>query len=117
MDRETILQNIAAWQARIDDAAAKWGGAQICAVTKTQDAATINHAWDGGIRIIGENRVQELMEKADGLRPDYTVHLIGSLQTNKVKYIMDRVDLVQSLDRDALAEEISRRALQKGRRM
>ena len=50
------------------------------------------------------------MGKIDDLNPDFQVHLIGSLQTNKVKYIIDRVDMVQSLDRDALAEELSRRA-------
>ena len=110
MNREEILQNVQLWQSRIDEAAAKWGGAQICAVTKTRDAETINLAWEAGIRTIGENRVQELMGKIDDLNPDFRVHLIGSLQTNKVKYIIDRVDMVQSLDRDALAEELSRRA-------
>lgn len=117
MERETILQNIASWQERIADAGAKWGGAEICAVTKTQSAETINIAWDGGIRTIGENRVQELMEKADELNPSYNIQLIGSLQTNKVKYIIDRVNMIQSLDRDSLAEEISRRADAKGKIM
>ena len=117
MDRKSILQNISLWQERIGEASAKWGGAEICAVTKTQSADTINIAWDGGIRTIGENRVQELMDKYDALNPDYRVHIIGSLQTNKVKYIIDRADLIQSLDRDSLAEEISRRAAAKGKRM
>ena len=117
MERETILQNIASWQERIADASAKWGGAEICAVTKTQSAETINIAWDGGIRTIGENRVQELMDKANDLNPSYNIQLIGSLQTNKVKYIIDRVDMIQSLDRDSLAEEISRRAEAKGKTM
>ena len=110
MNREEILQNVQLWQSRIGEASQKWGGAPICAVTKTRDADTINLAWDAGIRTIGENRVQELMGKIDALNPDFQVHLIGSLQTNKVKYIIDRVDMVQSLDRDALAEELSRRA-------
>lgn len=117
MDRENILQNIRTWQQRIGEASLKWGGAQICAVTKTQSAETINIAWEGGLRTIGENRVQELMEKCDALNPAFSVHLIGGLQTNKVKYIIDRVDMVQSLDRDALAEEISRRAAAKGKTM
>ena len=115
MNREEILQNVQLWQSRIDEASQKWGGAQICAVTKTRDADTINLAWDAGIRTIGENRVQELMGKIDDLNPDFQLHLIGSLQTNKVKYIIDRVDMVQSLDRDALAEELSRRAEAAGR--
>lgn len=117
MEREAILRNIADWKKRIDEASAKWGGAEICAVTKTQSAETINIAWDGGIRIIGENRVQELMEKADQLNPSYDVQLIGSLQTNKVKYIIDRVSTIQSLDRASLADEISRRAAAKGKTM
>ena len=117
MEREIILQNISAWQARIADASAKWGGAEICAVTKTQSAETINIALEGGIRTIGENRVQELMDKAEMLDPAFDIQLIGSLQTNKVKYIIDRVSTIQSLDRDALAQEISRRAAAKGKTM
>ncbi len=110
MDRETVLKNVKDWQQRIGEASQKWGGAQICAVTKTQDPHTINLAWEAGIQVIGENRVQELMEKRSQLHPGFRVHLIGGLQTNKVKYIADWVDMVQSLDRDALAEELSRRA-------
>ena len=117
MDRESILQNIAAWRRRIDAASQKWGGAEICAVTKTQNAETINIAREGGIRTIGENRVQELMDKYEDLNLEFSVHLIGSLQTNKVKYIIDRVDMIQSLDRAALAQEISRRAAAKGKQM
>lgn len=117
MDRDTILQNIRLWQERIGEASVKWGGAQICAVTKTRSAETINLAGEAGLKTIGENRVQELLEKIDLLNPDFDVHLIGSLQTNKVKYIIDRVDMVQSLDRDALAEELSRRASAKGKVM
>ena len=115
MDREAILENVRLWQSRIGEASQKWGGAQICAVTKTRDADTINLTWEAGIRTIGENRVQELMGKIDDLNPDFKLHLIGSLQTTKVKYIIDRVDMVQSLDRDALAEELSRRAEAAGR--
>ena len=117
MQREIILQNISNWQQKIAEASAKWGGCEICAVTKTQSAETINIAREGGIRTIGENRVQELMDKYDALDRAYSVHLIGSLQTNKVKYILDRVDVVQSLDRDALAEEIARRAAAQGKTM
>lgn len=108
----TLENNIAQWRERINNAAAKWGGAEICAVTKTVDVETINRARAAGIQTIGENRVQELMSKIETLDPAYKIHLIGQLQTNKVKTIIDRVDMIQSLDRDALAEEISRRAVQ-----
>ena len=71
MNREELLSNIAEWRERIGEASAKWGGAEICAVSKTVDAETINLAWEGGIRTLGENRVQELMGKIDALNPDY----------------------------------------------
>lgn len=110
MDR--LEENIRIWRERIGDASVRWGGAEICAVTKTHDAQTINPAYDCGIRIIGENRVQELMGKIDALHPGFDIHLIGSLQSNKVKYIAERIAMVQSLDRLSLAEELSRRALE-----
>ena len=117
MNREALIKNIHDWQQRIGEASAKWGGAEICGVSKTIDPETINMAWDGGIRTLGENRVQELMSKIDRLNPDYRIHLIGQLQTNKVKYIIDRVDMIQSLDRESLADEIDRRAIAAGRVM
>ena len=117
MEREMLFENVRIWKERIGEASAKWGGAEICAVTKTHSAEEINPAWDAGLTTIGENRVQELMEKIDSLNPNFNIQLIGSLQTNKVKYIIDRVDMIQSLDRDALAEEISRRAMAKGKAM
>lgn len=114
MYREELLHNIAEWRERIGEASAKWGGAEICAVSKTVDAETINLAWEGGIRTLGENRVQELMGKIDVLNPDYKIHLIGRLQTNKVKPVIGRVAMIQSVDRETLAREISRRAAQAG---
>ena len=117
MNREDLLSNIARWQQRIGEASAKWGGATICGVSKTIDPDTINMAWDGGIRILGENRVQELMGKQDRLNPGFEIHLIGRLQTNKVKAAVERVAMIQSLDREALALEISRRAEALGRVM
>ena len=117
MEREALLRNIHDWQEKIGNASAKWGGAEICGVSKTIDPETINMAWDGGIRTLGENRVQELMGKIDLLNPEYKIHLIGQLQTNKVKYIIDRVDMIQSVDREALAVEIDKRATAAGRVM
>ena len=117
MNREELLANIARWRARVDEASAKWGGARICGVSKTVDPETINLAWEGGIRVLGENRVQELASKQDRLNPGFEIHLIGRLQTNKVKAAVERVAMIQSLDRDALAEEISRRAIAAGKVM
>ena len=117
MNREDLLSNIARWQQRIGEASARWGGATICGVSKTIDPETINMAWDGGIRILGENRVQELVDKQDRLNPGFEIHLIGRLQTNKVKAAVERVAMSQSLDREALALEISRRAEALGRVM
>ncbi len=117
MNQEALLKNIHEWQQKIGEASAKWGGAEICGVSKTIDPEIINMAWAGGIRTLGENRVQELLSKIDRLNPDYKIHLIGQLQTNKVKYIVDKVAMIQSVDRDALADEIDRRATAAGRVM
>ncbi|MBQ8110537.1 MAG: YggS family pyridoxal phosphate-dependent enzyme [Clostridia bacterium] len=114
MNREALLNNIREWRERIGEASARWGGAEICAVSKTIDAETINMAREGGIRILGENRVQELLGKLDSLDPGFEMHLIGRLQTNKVKYIVDKVAMVQSLDREELARELSRRTVAAG---
>ena len=114
MEPEQIRANIARWQQRLQEASGHFGGVEICAVTKTHAAAEANCAADAGIRTIGENRVQELMGKIDGLDPRFRIHLIGQLQTNKVRTIIDRVDMIQSLDRPALAEEISRQAVRHG---
>lgn len=87
---------------------------ELIAVTKTRTVEEINCAIDYGVRHIGENRVQELMEKYDALHKDHLkIHLIGRLQTNKVKYIIGKVDLIHSVDSLKLAEEISKRALAK----
>ncbi|MEE1199091.1 MAG: YggS family pyridoxal phosphate-dependent enzyme [Christensenellales bacterium] len=110
-----LEMNLARWQERISEASAKWGGAEICAVTKTVDVETINRVYDCGIRCIGENRVQEIMEKLDRLHTGFDIHLIGALQTNKVKYIVGSVAMVQSLDREGLADELSRRGVAAGR--
>jgi pyridoxal phosphate enzyme (YggS family) len=74
----------------------------------------LNAAVRTGADAVGENRVQELMEKLDFIESGAEVHLIGRLQTNKVRCIIGRVACIQSLDRDELALEISRRSVQKG---
>ncbi|MBQ7821603.1 MAG: YggS family pyridoxal phosphate-dependent enzyme [Clostridia bacterium] len=95
---------------------------EIMAVTKNQPVEYINYVINElGIDIIGENRVQELLSKYDSINfPDdrkVRVHLIGSLQTNKVKYIIDKVDMIESLDSLKLAREIDSRAQKCGRVM
>lgn len=79
-------------------------------VTKTVDADSINEAISYGIENIGENKVQEIMDKYDKINKNVNWHMIGHLQTNKVKYIIDKVDLIHSLDRMSLAKEINKRA-------
>lgn len=110
MNHEELSANIRMWQERVGNASAKWGGAEICGVSKTIAPEIINMSWDAGIRTLGENRVQEVQAKIDQLNPGFDIHLIGQLQTNKVKPIIDKVSMIQSLDRDSLAQEISRRA-------
>ncbi len=89
---------------------------QLIAVTKTRTTEEINHAIHCGVKHIGENRVQELLAKYDEIEKDgVTIHLIGRLQTNKVKYIIDKVDLIHSVDSLKLANEISKRAEQIGK--
>ena len=79
----------------------------LLAATKTVDAKTVNYAISKGISYIGENKVQDMVKKAENLPKDIRWHLIGHLQTNKVKYIVGKTYLVQSVDRIELAEEIN----------
>lgn len=82
------------------------------AATKTVDAPTINHAISLGLRYIGENRVQELLSKYEEYDLDHaSLQFIGHLQTNKVRQIVGKVDLIQSVDSVKLAKEISRCSL------
>ena len=81
----------------------------LIAVTKTYSPNAINEAIDCGVTDIGENKVQEIVEKYDKVKP-VRWHLIGHLQTNKVKYIIDKVDMIHSVDSIRLMEEIDRQA-------
>jgi len=83
---------------------------RLIAVTKTVDIDTIKRAIGYGITDIGENKVQELTRKYESIGSVVRWHLIGHLQRNKVKYIVDKVDLIHSLDSFKLAEEIHQRA-------
>lgn len=85
----------------------------LVAVTKTRTPEELNEAIDAGITDIGENKVQEIMDKYDLVKP-VKWHLIGHLQTNKVKYIIDKVAMIHSVDSIKLAEEINKRSEQRG---
>ena len=87
---------------------------ELVAVTKTVDVSKIKEAMAAGIKIIGENRVQEAREKFKDIGKEVEWHLIGHLQTNKVKYIFDIFSLIHSVDSLSLAEEIQKRAENKG---
>ncbi|KXZ39573.1 hypothetical protein SAMN05661008_01237 [Alkalithermobacter thermoalcaliphilus JW-YL-7 = DSM 7308] len=82
----------------------------LIAVTKTVDIPVIQEAIKYGITDVGENKPQELVRKYDVIGKKVKWHMIGTLQTNKVKYIIDKVDLIHSLDRISLCEEINKRA-------
>jgi len=82
----------------------------LIAVSKTQPIDSINEVYNAGIRDFGENKVQELIDKYSQMPIDIRWHLIGHLQTNKVKYIIDKVFLIHSVDSIKLAQEISKEA-------
>lgn len=87
----------------------------LIAVSKTKPVETLKEAYDLGVRIFGENKVQELTEKYEALPKDIHWHMIGHLQTNKVKYIADKVDLIHSVDSLKLAETIEKEAAKHNR--
>lgn len=82
----------------------------LMAVTKTVDVDAVLEAIEAGIADVGENKPQELARKYEVIGDKVNWHLIGILQTNKVKYIIDKVTMIHSLDREALCEEIQKRA-------
>lgn len=88
---------------------------QLVAVSKTHPVSAIQEAYDLGQRVFGENKVQELMEKAPLLPQDIQWHLIGHLQTNKVKYIAPFIDTIQSVDSEKLLAEINKEAAKNNR--
>ena len=100
----------------IEKIRANIGSAVLMAETKTVPVEVINYAiTECGLTDIGENRVQELLSKYDALEKDkVNLHFIGTLQANKVKYIVGKVCLIHSLDSNKLAEEISKRSLKIG---
>ncbi|WP_020603821.1 YggS family pyridoxal phosphate-dependent enzyme [Spirosoma spitsbergense] len=91
------------------------GKAALIAVTKTKPVALLREAYDAGCRRFGENKVQEMAEKQPQLPADVEWHLIGHLQTNKVKYIAPFVALIQSVDSLRLLQEINKQASRQNR--
>jgi pyridoxal phosphate enzyme (YggS family) len=88
---------------------------QLVAVSKTKPNEEINEAYEAGQRVFGENMVQELVEKYEHLPKDIDWHLIGHLQTNKVKYIAPFISMIQSVDSMKLLQEIDKHAQKNNR--
>jgi len=99
-------------KANIEKIRSEAGGAELLLATKTVDCDRIEYAVrECGVKYIGENRVQELLEKYDRLKDlPCELHFIGTLQKNKVKYIIDKVSLIHSVGSLSLCEEIDRQA-------
>lgn len=117
----SIAENIAEIRANIAEAKKKSPNPEqpvtLVAVTKTRTPEQLNEVLAAGQTILGENRVQELMDKYDAIQPGATWHLIGHLQSNKVKYIADKVSLIHSLESESLAKELDHRMQQLGHPM
>ena len=88
---------------------------KLIAVSKTQPIEKIKEAYDAGQRLFGENKAQEMLAKHQALPLDIEWHMIGHLQTNKVKYIASFVSLIHSVDSEKLLEEIDRQGKKAGR--
>lgn len=117
---EYIKENYLEITSRIRDAAKRSRTGRepqvIVAIKYAQDTEVEYLARECGVRTVGENRVQQLLSRYELLQSlGLEVHFIGHLQTNKVKYIIDKVDMIHSLDRLSLAEEIDRQAKRVGR--
>ena len=115
----TISENVAQIRAKMD-AAARAAGREprevlLCAATKMNDAARVREAVAAGVDLCGENRVQELTQKlAQNAYDGVPVHFIGHLQTNKVRQVVGRVALIQSVDRMELLACIEKEAARQG---
>ena len=121
---ESIAANLAAVRGRIQAAARAAGrpaeAVSLVAVSKTQPVDAVRAALKAGQRVFGENRVQEALAKFPGLRgefPDFELHLIGPLQTNKVREAVAHFDLIETVDRPRLAEALAREMERAGRRL
>ena len=114
-DREEILNRYFALEKQLCAASGAFGGCAILPVTKMVEAERILYLKDAGVKKIGENRVQEAMEKLDALSDTFEIQIIGRLQTNKCKYAARFATCVQSLDRIELAETLQKALLKEKR--
>ena len=109
-----IAENIKNVEDRITEACRRSGrdrkDVELIAVSKTKPVSMLQEAYDAGARLFGENKVQELQEKMPVLPGDIRWHMIGHLQTNKIKYIIGKVALIHSVDTLHLAEAIEKEA-------
>lgn len=112
-----IAENIARVRSDIAESCAKSNrnpeDVTLITVSKTKPVALLQEAYDAGSRDFGENKVQEMLDKIPQMPSDVRWHMIGHLQRNKVKYIVDKVFLIHSVDSLRLAEEISKEAVKK----
>ena len=118
---EYILNNIREITNNVAEAKDKYRAkddvVEIMAVTKSVEPEKVNFAVSQGITLLGENRVQEFLSKKDSYDPSAKVHMIGHMQTNKVKYIINEVEMIQSVDSFKLAGEINKLAMKNNRIM
>ena len=112
-----LAENLQQVNANIEKACAAVGRAPseitLVAVSKTKPVSLLQEAYDAGARVFGENKVQEIMDKYDQLPSDIQWHMIGHLQRNKVKYIIDKVAMIHSVDSLRLAQTIEQEAAKK----
>ena len=113
MEKDKIRQNYEKVKANIERNA-NGRSVTLLAATKMQTVEDINYLISLGVNTIGENRVNELLEKYDGYDKSAKIHFIGTLQKNKVKYIVGKVSLIHSVDSIPLAEEINKQSAKKG---
>ena len=113
-----LKENLYQVQENMKEACRRSGRAEsdvtLIAVSKTKPLPMLEEVYSLGIRDFGENKVQELVDKAEQLLDDIRWHMIGHLQRNKVKYIVDKVYMIHSVDSLRLAEEISKEAVKRG---
>ena len=116
MTKEQLKENYSRVLAEIRELDPE-GKVSLLLATKMQSAEDINYLISEGATLIGENRVNEIREKYDALDKSASLHMIGTLQKNKVKYIYDKVDMIHSVDSYSLAEEINKKCASVGKVM
>ena len=112
-----VAENLAQVQKNIEESCGNVnrdpGEVTLIAVSKTKPVEMLREAYDAGARVFGENKVQEIVDKYDHMPSDVKWHMIGHLQRNKVKYIVDKVAMIHSVDSFRLAETIEKEAAKK----